>query len=127
LYRWHLNQWGWVLMILGGLLVAAAVCHLLGIKGSRSVAAGLAILTAVVAFLTIFYSPVWGIVVLAACAFAAYSLLNHRDMEYPAGTGAEGYGTGQSYGSQTYGSQSYGSEGGTSQEAMSAGRGSHRR
>jgi hypothetical protein len=123
LYRWHLNDWGWVLMILGGLLIAAGVSHLLGIKGSRHVAGVLAVLVAVVAFLTLFYSVIWGIVVLAASAFAAHSMLSHREMEYPAGTGPGGYGTGQNYGSQSYPS----GQGGTSEEAMSGGRGSHRR
>jgi hypothetical protein len=79
-YRWTLHGWGWVLLILGVLLFAAGVSHLLGIKGSRHFAAIVAVITAVVAFITLFYSVVWGIVVLAACAFAAHSLLSDRGM-----------------------------------------------
>jgi len=120
-YRWHLNDWGWVLMILGALLIAAGVCHLLGIKGSRHFAAGVAVLTAVVAFLTLFYSVIWGIVVLAASGFAAHSLLSGRDMEHPAGTGPGAYDTGQNYGGQNYGS----GQGGTYEQPVSGG--AHRR
>jgi hypothetical protein len=93
-YRWTLHGWGWVLLILGVLLFAGGVSHLLGIKGSRHFAAIVAVITAVVAFITLFYSVVWGIVVLAACGFAAHSLLSDRGMREreAAGTGPGGYG-----------------------------------
>ncbi len=119
-YRWTLHGWGWVLLILGAILVAAGVSHLLGIKGSRHFAAAVAVITAVVAFLTIFYSVIWGILVLAVSAFAAHALLSQRDDErYGAGGGSAGYGG-------SAGQQSYQ---GTSQrdEAMAGQGGSHRR
>jgi len=117
-YRWSLHGWGWVLLVLGAVLLASGVSHLLGIKGSRQFAAAVAVLTAVVAFLTIFYSVIWGVIVVAACAFAANSLLSDRGMaeRYPADTG---YGAG----GQGYESMSQGQQG----EAMSRGQGSHRR
>jgi hypothetical protein len=95
-YRWTLHGWGWTLLILGALLFAAGVSHLLGIKGSRHVAAALAVITAVVAFITIFYSIIWGIIVVAASGFAAHSLLSDRSEEryqagYGYGAGGEGY------------------------------------
>jgi hypothetical protein len=111
-YRWNLHGWGWTLLILGALLIAGGVSHLLGIKGSRHFAAAIAVITAVVAFITIFYSVIWGIVVVAACAFAAHSLLSDRSRE-------------ESYGDERYGAggQSYGSTGQAPerQEAMSQG------
>jgi hypothetical protein len=111
-YRWTLHGWGWVLLILGALLIAGGVSHYLGIKGSRQFTAAIAVITAVVAFLTIFYSVVWGIVVVAACAFAAYGLLSD-------GGGEERYGgQGQASGETR--------RGGEREEAMSQGRGSHR-
>ena len=113
-YRWYLHGWGWVLLVLGAILIAGGVSHLLGIKGSGKVTAVVAILTAVVAFLTLFYSVVWGIVVIAVSAWAAHNLLSHRDTDerYPAGTGGAGYGAqGQSYGTMSQ-----------SEEAMSQGR-----
>jgi hypothetical protein len=95
-YRWTLHGWGWVLLILGVLLFAGGVSHLLGIKGSRHFAAIVAVITAVVAFITLFYSIVWGIVVLAACGFAAHSLLSDRGMRDrdAGGTGPGSYGAG---------------------------------
>ena len=99
-YRWTIHGWGWVLLILGALLVAGGVSHLLGIKGSRHFTAAVAVITAVVAFITLFYSIIWGIVVLAACGFAAHSLLSDRGLERrnDAGTGPGGYGSrGESY------------------------------
>jgi hypothetical protein len=93
-YRWSLHGWGWVLLILGALLFAGGVSHLLGIKGSRHFAAVIAVITAVVAFITLFYSIIWGIVVLAASGFAAHSLLSDsgREDRGAAGTAGEGYG-----------------------------------
>lgn len=93
-YRWNLHGWGWTLLILGALLFAAGVSHLLAIKGSRQVAAALAVITAVVAFITIFYSIIWGIVVLAAAGFAAHSLLSDRFGDERYREGAGGYGAG---------------------------------
>jgi hypothetical protein len=95
-YRWSLHGWGWVLLILGALLFAGGVSHLLGVKGSRHFAAIVAVITAVVAFITLFYSIVWGIVVLAACGFAAHSLLSDRGMRErdTAGPGSGYYGDG---------------------------------
>jgi cation transport ATPase len=91
-YRWTLHGWGWVLLVLGALLIAGGVSHFLGIRGSRQFAATMAVLTAVVAFLTIFYSVVWGIVVVAASAFAAYSLLSDRGDTMGDGGGGQAYG-----------------------------------
>jgi amino acid transporter len=111
-YRWNLHGWGWTLLILGALLFAGGVSTLLGLKGARHVAGAIAVITAVVAFITIFYSVIWGIVVLAACAFAANALFMDRGY-YGAGAGGAGYDVGQSY---------------QGEEAMSGqGQGSHRR
>lgn len=111
-YRWTLHGWGWTLLVLGALLFAGGVSHLLGIKGSRQFTAALAVITAVVAFLVIFYSVVWSIVVVAACAFAAYGLLTDSGREERYGADTAGYGdVGQ---------------GDQRQQAMSQGRGSHR-
>jgi hypothetical protein len=117
-YRWTLHGWGWVLLILGALLIAGGVSHLLGIKGSRYFTAVIAVVTAVVAFITLVYSIIWGIIVLAVCAFAAHALLSHRGTEerYPAGQGTMGYGAGD----ETRGTMSQGEESG------SRGRHSHR-
>lgn len=96
-YSWNLHGWGWTLLILGALLFAGGVSTLLGLKGSREVAGAIAVILAVVAFITIFYSFIWGIAVLAASGFAASSLLMHRE-DYGVGAGGAGYGAaGQGY------------------------------
>jgi hypothetical protein len=110
-YRWTLHGWGWTLLVLGALLFAGGVSHLLGIKGSRQFTAAMAVITAVVAFLLIFYSVVWSIVVVGACVFAAQSLLSDRGRQDRYGAG------GQSYGSMGQDER---------QEAMSQGKHSHR-
>jgi len=121
-YAWTLHGWGWVLLVLGALLLAGGVSHLLGIKGSRNFTASMAILTAVVAFLTIFYSVIWGIVVVAASAFAAHALLSDRGMEERQ-RDEMGYGGGYGSEGQTYASAGQGPAG---EEAMSQGKRSRR-
>jgi hypothetical protein len=74
-YRWNVRGWGWVLLILGGLLLAAGVSHLLGIKMARAVGVGLAVLTAIVGFLFLAYTPIWGTIVVALSVFAIWGLL----------------------------------------------------
>ena len=96
-YRWTVHGWGWVLLILGAILVAGGVSNLLGIKGSRQFTAAVAVITAVIAFINIFYSVVWSIVVVAACAFAAHDLLSGRGTD----EGANAAGYGGDYGAQT--------------------------
>jgi hypothetical protein len=120
-YAWTLHGWGWTLLILGALLLAGGVSHLLGIKGSRNFTAAIAILTAVVAFLTIWYSVIWGIVVVAASAFAAHGLLSDGGWERQPGE----MGYGGEYGSEgeTYAGTSQGRAG---DEAMSQGKQSRR-
>jgi len=93
-YRWTVHGWGWVLLILGAILVAGGVSNLLGIKGSRQFTAAVAVITAVIAFINIFYSVVWSIVVVAACAFAAHDLLSGRGTD----DGGDAAGYGDSYG-----------------------------
>jgi hypothetical protein len=81
-YRWNVRAWGWVLLILGGLLLAAGVSALLGIRMARAVGVGLAVLTAVIGFLFLAYTPIWGTIVVALSVFAIWGLLRgDRDSE----------------------------------------------
>jgi hypothetical protein len=78
-YAWNGRPWGVILLVLGALLFAAGVAALLGLKVARPVAVGLAVLTAIAGFLWLVYFPVWGIVIVAASAFAIWGL--HHDAE----------------------------------------------
>jgi amino acid transporter len=119
-YSWNLHGWGWTLLILGAILFAGGVSTLLGLRGSREVAGGIAVILAVVAFITIFYSFIWGVVVLAASGFAASSLLMHRS-DYVAGGR-------QVYPQQVYPQQGYPPQGYQGDDTMAGqGQGSRHR
>jgi hypothetical protein len=77
-YRWNVHGWGWTLLILGGLLFAAGAVALLGMSIGRIVAVALAVCTAVVGFLFLAYTPVWGTVVVALSVLAIWGLLRDR-------------------------------------------------
>lgn len=74
-YAWNGRPWGIILLVLGALLFAAGVAAMLGIAAARPVGVGLAVLTAVAAFLWLVYSPVWGIVIVGLCVFAIWGLI----------------------------------------------------
>ena len=88
-YRWTIHGWGWVLLVLGGLLFAAGAISLLGMAIGRIAAVALAVCTAVVGFLFLAYTPVWGTIVVALSVIAIWGLL--RDGGVSAGRGG-GYG-----------------------------------
>jgi hypothetical protein len=81
-YPYHFSSfgWGWILLILGVLLFASGASHLLGVPFGRTVAIGLAVLVAISGFLALIYSPLWGIIIVAAAALAIHGLLRgeHR-------------------------------------------------
>src|SRR5262249_27016789 len=98
------------LFSLGIALFAAGATYLLGIKAGKWAAVGLAVLTAIAAFLFLPYSPVFGVIVVALCALAIWGCLRDdhvraagggRDAEY-------GYGYGREYGDGEYGERSMG-------------------
>lgn len=79
-YQWNVRGWGWALLILGVLIFAAGACIMLGMTWARVVGVGLAVLTAIGAFMFLPYSPVWSIVLVALSVFVIWSLL-HRGVD----------------------------------------------
>ncbi len=75
-YQWNVRGWGWALLILGVLIFAAGACIMLGMTWARIVGVGLAVLTAIGAFMFLPYSPVWSIVLIALAVFVIWSLLH---------------------------------------------------
>jgi hypothetical protein len=78
-YNWNVRGWGWVLLVLGALLFAAGVSALLGMAFGRIAGVALAVLTAVVGFLFLAYTPVWGVILVALSVLAIWGLLRDSD------------------------------------------------
>jgi hypothetical protein len=76
-YAWNIRPWGWALLILGALIFAAGACVMLGMTWARMVGIGLAVLTAIGAFMWLPYSPVWAILIVALSVFCIWALA-HR-------------------------------------------------
>jgi hypothetical protein len=110
-YRLNVHAWGWILLVLGVLLFAAGASHLLRIPFARLAGVGLALLTAIAAFMFIAYSPIWGTIAVALSAFAIWSLLR-RDEGEGAGGGGNRYGE-SSMGSGAAGTSGSGVSSGT--------------
>jgi hypothetical protein len=92
-YRWNVHGWGWVLLVLGALLFAAGAIYLLGMGFGKLAAVGLAVLTAVVGFLFLPYTPIWGTIVVALSALAIWACLrDDSSARAPNGGAGSGYG-----------------------------------
>lgn len=105
-YRLNVHAWGWILLVLGVLLFAAGASHLLRIPFARLAGVGLALLTAIAAFMFLAYSPIWGTILVALSALAIWGLLR-RDEGDDAGAG----GGGNRYGESSMGSGAAGTSG----------------
>ena len=77
-YAWTNHGWGWVEIILGGVVFAAGICVFLGIPWARYFGAFVAVLAAIANFMLIPYSPVWAIIMIAIDAFIIWALLSPR-------------------------------------------------
>lgn len=91
-YRWNVHGWGWVLLVLGALLFAAGATYLLGMVFARWAAVALAVCTAVVGFIFLAYTPVWGTIVVALSVIALWGLLRDRGVSGGRGGGYDGGG-----------------------------------
>jgi hypothetical protein len=74
-YRLNVNSWGWILFGLGIVLFAAGASHLLGRPFARAAAIGLAVLTAIGAFLALPYTPIWAVLLVLVSTFAIWALV----------------------------------------------------
>jgi hypothetical protein len=92
-YRWTIHGWGWVLLVLGALLFAVGACALLGMAWARAVGVGLAVLTSVVGFLFLAYTPIWGTILVALSVIAIWGLLRTDSEEDNGGGDSMGYGS----------------------------------
>jgi hypothetical protein len=68
-----------VLVVLGALLFAAGVTHLLGLTWGRALGVGLAVLTTVAGFMFLAYSPLWGLLIVLLSVAAIFGLLRNDE------------------------------------------------
>jgi hypothetical protein len=78
-YAWPVRNWGIVLVVLGALLFAAGVTHLLGLTWGRALGVGLAVLTTVAGFMFLAYSPLWGLLIVLLSVAAIFGLLRNDE------------------------------------------------
>jgi len=81
-YHFTVLGWGWILLVLGVLLFAAGATHMLGMSFGRLVGIGLAVLVAIAGFLSLIYTPVWGIIVVALAALAIWQMVRAGEREH---------------------------------------------
>jgi hypothetical protein len=77
-YHWNTAGWGWVSLILGGLVFVAGVCVILGMVWARVLGVVLASLSAIGHFLMLPYYPIWGIILVAFDLFIIWALVARR-------------------------------------------------
>ena len=69
-FRLTVHTWGWILLALGALLFAAGVVALCGLRVSRLVGTGLAVLTGTAGFVFLPYALAWSILIVALSVIA---------------------------------------------------------
>ncbi|MGD0376754.1 MAG: hypothetical protein ABSB01_19480 [Streptosporangiaceae bacterium] len=69
-FRLTVHTWGWILLALGALLFAAGVMALCGLRVSRLVGTGLAVLTGIAGFVFLPYALAWSILIVALSVIA---------------------------------------------------------
>jgi hypothetical protein len=74
-YHWTTYGWGWTELIIGGILFAAGVSVFLGMAWARAVGVLVAMVYAVVSFLTLPFYPIWSIILIALNVFVIWALL----------------------------------------------------
>jgi len=76
-FEFDVTTWGWIHMILGAVVIVAAVFVFTGAMWARIVGIALAILSGIANFVSIPYYPVWSIVILAADVAVVWVLTVH--------------------------------------------------
>lgn len=72
--KFNVSAWGWILLILGLILLCTGLGILKGAAWARGVGVGLAALSIVINFLWLPYAPVWAIISIAIDVFVIWAL-----------------------------------------------------
>jgi len=73
-----LGRWGWLLLLLGVLVVGAAFGVMLGGRWARATGLALAVPTLVAAILLVPHQPVWAVLVIVLSLLVVVALTAHR-------------------------------------------------
>ena len=76
-FEFDVTAWGWIHLILGVVLMVAAVAVLRGTLWARVVLIAAACLTCLAQFAAMPYYPLWALTVIAACVVVIWALAAH--------------------------------------------------
>lgn len=80
-YQFDLTGWGWIHLIVGGLVAAAGIAVVQGQTWGRVVGIGVAVLSLIANFLFIPYYPVWSLLIIALDVAIIWALATYaRDV-----------------------------------------------
>jgi hypothetical protein len=80
-FSFDITTWGWIHLIAGILLVVAGYFLFQGAVWARVVGVGVAIISAVLSFMSLPYYPIWSILIIALDVFIIWALTAHgRDI-----------------------------------------------
>jgi hypothetical protein len=77
LYRLDVTTWGWIHLILGGLVLLAGFAVFNGSVWARTVGVILAVISIVANFAFIPYQPLWSLAMITANVFVIWALTMH--------------------------------------------------
>ena len=80
-FKFSVSTWGWINLILGGVILLAGIALMSGALWARIVGVIMAALVAISNFMWIPYYPVWSIIIIAVCVVVIWALTAHgRDV-----------------------------------------------
>ncbi|MCX5197114.1 hypothetical protein OOK31_25000 [Streptomyces sp. NBC_00249] len=77
-FKFNLSAWGWILLVLGIVLVVTGVGILKGLPWARAMGVALAVISVVANFLWLPYQPIWALVSIAIDVFVIWALCTDR-------------------------------------------------
>ncbi|GAA5182887.1 hypothetical protein GCM10023322_20800 [Rugosimonospora acidiphila] len=80
-YRFNVHSWGIVHVIVGGVLLLAAISLLTGSRFARGIAVSVAAISAIANFFFIPYYPIWSVLIIAVDVFVIWQLANTPSQE----------------------------------------------
>jgi hypothetical protein len=81
IFQFDLTAWGWIHLVLGGLVFAAGIGLFSGQTWARTVTVILAVATAVANFAYLPWYPLWSLIMIALSVFVIWAVTTHgRDL-----------------------------------------------
>ncbi|MGW4381623.1 DUF7144 family membrane protein [Kitasatospora sp. NPDC004531] len=79
IFKFDLTSWGWIHVVVGGLVALTGMCVIRGLAWARVVGVVIASVSVIDSFLAIPYYPLWSLVIIAMDVFVIWALCAYHE------------------------------------------------